>query len=326
MLKEQTRESYNDRLNRVFDYVYAHLEDDVSFDRLAEVACLSPYHWSRIYSAMRGETIAATIRRLRLQRAADRLANSDLEIGAIAARAGYSSTDTFGRAFKDAFGVSPAAYRERGSHAAFKAANAASDARGFPVMMETLPERRCAGIDHTGSYMEIDHAMGRLFTELAACRALPAQPAMIGVFFDDPDLGPEQALRSRACLPVQEMVRIASPFTHLVRTATRDHELHGKQIKEGDIVAMLFAAGNFDERVFHNPNEFDLGRIENPHVSFGRGAHKCLGQHVAALEMKILFEELFQRTSDIRPAGPINYVRDAYSRGVYELPVTVTPA
>jgi cholest-4-en-3-one 26-monooxygenase len=125
---------------------------------------------------------------------------------------------------------------------------------------------------------------------------------------------------------IQEMVRIASPFTHLVRTATRDHELHGKQVKEGDIVAMLFAAGNFDERAFSNPNEFDPARIENPHVSFGRGAHKCLGQHVAALEMKILFEELFQRTSDIQPAGPIDYVRDAYSRGVYELPVTITPA
>jgi cholest-4-en-3-one 26-monooxygenase len=122
------------------------------------------------------------------------------------------------------------------------------------------------------------------------------------------------------------MVRIASPFTHLVRTATRDHELHGKQVKEGDIVAMLFSAGNFDERAFANPNEFDPARIENPHVSFGRGAHKCLGQHVAALEMKILFEELFQRTSEIVPAGPIDYVRDAYSRGVYELPVTVTPA
>lgn len=125
---------------------------------------------------------------------------------------------------------------------------------------------------------------------------------------------------------MQEMVRIASPFTHLLRTATRDHELHGKQIREGDLVTMLFAAGNFDERVFDQPERFDLARVENPHVSFGRGPHKCLGQHVAALEMKILFEELFQRTKDIQPAGPIDYVRDSYSRGVYELPVTVTPA
>jgi cholest-4-en-3-one 26-monooxygenase len=125
---------------------------------------------------------------------------------------------------------------------------------------------------------------------------------------------------------IQEIVRIATPFTHLVRTATADHELHGQHIKEGDIVLMLFAAGNFDERAFDAPNTFDLAREKNLHVSFGRGPHQCLGKHVAALEMKILLEELLQRTKDITPAGEINYVRDAFSRGVYQLPVTITPA
>ena len=212
----RNQESYNKRLNRVIDYVYAHLEDDLSFDRLAEVACLSSFHWSRIYSAMRGETIVATIRRLRLQRAADRLANSDLEIEAVSARAGYSSTDTFGRAFKGAFGVSPAAYREAGSHAAFRAAHATSEAAAFPVVVERLPERRRAGIDHIGSYMEIDHAMGRLFAELVDRHSLPAEPAMLGVFFDDPDLGPEAELHSRACLPVATSVTIDAPLVETV--------------------------------------------------------------------------------------------------------------
>ena len=125
---------------------------------------------------------------------------------------------------------------------------------------------------------------------------------------------------------IQEIVRIATPFTHLNRTVTADHELHGQQIKEGDIMLMLFAAGNFDERAFDNPNKFDLAREKNPHISFGRGPHQCLGKHVAGLEMKILMEELLRRTKDITPAGDISYIRDAYSRGVYELPVTVTPA
>jgi len=125
---------------------------------------------------------------------------------------------------------------------------------------------------------------------------------------------------------IQEIVRIATPFTHLARTVTRDHELHGKEIKEGDIVLMLFAAGNFDERAFDEPNVFNLAREKNPHVSFGRGPHQCIGKHIASMEMKILLEELLQRTRDIKPAGEIAYVRDAYSRGVYELPVTVTPA
>ncbi len=143
---------------------------------------------------------------------------------------------------------------------------------------------------------------------------------------------PEQMewLRERAddipATAAQEIVRIASPFTHLVRTARRDTELAGQEIKQGEDVAMLFAAGNFDPDAFDDPRRFDLTRDPNPHLSFGRGPHSCLGKHVAALEIKILLEELLQRTKEIRPAGEISYVRDAYSRGVYELPVELVPA
>jgi cholest-4-en-3-one 26-monooxygenase len=125
---------------------------------------------------------------------------------------------------------------------------------------------------------------------------------------------------------IQEMVRIASPFTHLCRSAKKDVELHGQEIKQGEVVAMLFAAGNFDPEAFDDPTTFDPARDPNPHLSFGRGPHSCLGKHVAALEMKILMEELLQRTKDIRPVGEISYVRDAYSRGVYELPIELIPA
>jgi cholest-4-en-3-one 26-monooxygenase len=125
---------------------------------------------------------------------------------------------------------------------------------------------------------------------------------------------------------IQEMVRIATPFTHLVRTARRDVEFHGTTIPKGDIICMLFTSGNFDERAFNAPEKFQLDREPNLHLSFGRGPHQCLGKHVATLEMKILLEELLQRTKDIQPAGDIAYVRDNYSRGVYELPVTLIPA
>ncbi len=220
--------AYGDRLDRVLDYIYAHLDEDLSFDTLADVACLSPYHWSRIYTAMRGETVVATIRRLRLQRAADQLANSDTNIEAITRRAGYSSSDSFGRAFKEAFGASPVRYRRRGSHAAFKAATLADDADGFPVTLESLPERRCAGIDHAGSYTQIDHAMGKLFAELARRSALPPQPSMIGLFFDDPELRPEVALRSRACMPVPDQIAIDAPLVETVLRGGSYAKLHYK--------------------------------------------------------------------------------------------------
>ena len=101
MAKLQTQASYQARLDRVVDHIYAHLDEDMRPEGLAEIACLSPYHWHRIYVAMRGETIGATIRRLRLQRAADRLANSDLSLEKISERAGYGGADAAGAAGDD---------------------------------------------------------------------------------------------------------------------------------------------------------------------------------------------------------------------------------
>jgi cholest-4-en-3-one 26-monooxygenase len=125
---------------------------------------------------------------------------------------------------------------------------------------------------------------------------------------------------------IHEMIRISTPFTHFSRTATRDVELHGQTIKEGEHVGLLFSCANFDPEVFDEPERFDLARDPNPHLGFGRGPHACLGKHVAVLEIKILLEELLRRTKDIQPAGEISYVHDSFTRGVYELPVTITPA
>jgi AraC family transcriptional regulator len=216
MAKQQTQAAYQARLDRVADHIYAHLDDDIRPEGLAEVACLSSYHWHRIYVAMRGETISATIRRLRLQRAADRLANSDLSPGTIAERAGYSGADSFARAFREAYGQTPADYRATGSHAAFKAATRAEDHEGFPVAIETLPTTRCASVAHKGAYLQIDQAMGRLFTALAAQKIMAPDQAMRALFYDDPDLTPIEALRSRACSPVAEGLPLAPPLEETV--------------------------------------------------------------------------------------------------------------
>ncbi len=216
MSKPKAQASYEIRLNRVVDYIYDHLEDDVRFDDLAEVACLSPYHWHRIYAAMRGETITATIRRLRLARAAERLANSDMALDAVAGRAGYGSADAFGRAFREIYGKSPADYRVTGSHAAFKAALLAEDGVNFPVTVETLAPIRCASISHAGAYMQIDHAMGRLFAALSAQGIVAPDQRMLAVFHDDPDFVPVEKLRSNACSPVAGDVALAPPIEEMV--------------------------------------------------------------------------------------------------------------
>src|SRR5215472_13151835 len=118
-MKADQRITYEERFNRVTRYIYDHLDEPLDLATLAGVAALSPYHWHRIYHAVRGETIAATVRRLRLQRAATDLAQTSRGIEEIARRAGYGSEPAFARAFAEAYGLPPAQYRQAGSHAAF---------------------------------------------------------------------------------------------------------------------------------------------------------------------------------------------------------------
>ncbi|MFK7967238.1 MAG: GyrI-like domain-containing protein [Burkholderiaceae bacterium] len=183
-------------------YIYDHLEEDISIDRLAEVACLSPYHWHRIYTAMRGETVATTVKRLRLLRAADRLANTNQPILEIAQLAGYEALASFGRAFKAVYKQSPAEYRAGGTHAAFKAALAAKDTDGFPVEIVEIEPLFCAGVAHTGPYITVDQAIGKLFGALGSQRMIPNPPRMLAQFIDDPDAVDAEQLRSVACVPM----------------------------------------------------------------------------------------------------------------------------
>jgi AraC family transcriptional regulator len=204
MLKmtKDNKNSYCARIGRVVDYLHDHLEDELDLDTLADVAAMSRWHWHRVYTAMQGETVVATVRRLRLSRAADRLANSDADLDDIARRSGYTTSEAFGRAFKQSYGMTPGAYREGGSHALFKAASRASDASGFPVEIVIVPAERCVAVPHKGSYMQISRAFERLFATAGPTGLVNRQSRMIGVYYDDPAAVEETALRSAACLPI----------------------------------------------------------------------------------------------------------------------------
>ena len=130
MSNVKERIDYQERLSRVVAFMHDHLEEEIDLNRLADVACLSPYHWHRIYHAMNGETIASTVRRLRLHRAAGFLANTTTPIETIAERSGYGGVAAFTRAFAADYGMPPAQYRREGAHAKFRAEmSAESNAR-----------------------------------------------------------------------------------------------------------------------------------------------------------------------------------------------------
>jgi cytochrome P450 len=143
---------------------------------------------------------------------------------------------------------------------------------------------------------------------------------------------PGQADRLRTNLDlmptaVEEFLRWASPVYHFRRTATRDTRINGTAVSEGDKVVLWFASGNRDETVFTDPYRFDVTRTPNDHITFGKGSpHFCLGNALARLEMRIMFEELLPRLADIRPAGEVRRVRSNFVNGIKEMPVTITLA
>ena len=134
------------------------------------------------------------------------------------------------------------------------------------------------------------------------------------------------ALRNdRSGIPraVEEILRWANPLHYFRRTAITDTELAGRPIRAGDKVAMIYTAANRDPAVFADPHAFDIDRDPNPHLSFGIATHFCLGVHLARLEGRIFFEEVFRRWRSIDLAGPPTRQRSNLNNSLKQLPVHV---
>ncbi|HEX4250380.1 MAG TPA: cytochrome P450 [Pseudonocardia sp.] len=125
---------------------------------------------------------------------------------------------------------------------------------------------------------------------------------------------------------VDEAVRWVSPVKHFHRIVGHDTEFAGRELREGDSVMLLYPSANRDEAVFENPSVFDVTRRPNKHLAFGFGPHMCIGQHVAKLEMRILFEELLPRVTSFELAGPAKYVAANFLSGVKTQPIAFTKA
>jgi len=141
---------------------------------------------------------------------------------------------------------------------------------------------------------------------------------------------PEERARLQAdpsLLPtaVEEMLRWVTPVNLFRRTATRDVEVRGQQIREGDKVVLFYASANRDEEVFPDAERFDVGRQPNDHLAFGIGPHFCLGANLARLEIRVMFEELLRRLPDITLAGPVERLRSNFINGIKRMPVRFTP-
>jgi cytochrome P450 family 142 subfamily A polypeptide 1 len=143
---------------------------------------------------------------------------------------------------------------------------------------------------------------------------------------------PEQmkALASdRSLLPaaVEEMLRWVSPIKNMARTMTRDVELHGETLHQGEKLLLLYPSANRDERVFDAPEVFDITRTPNDHIAFGFGSHFCLGNRLARMELTVMFDRLLDRLPDLALADdrPLPTRAANFVSGYETMPVVFTP-
>jgi cytochrome P450 len=142
--------------------------------------------------------------------------------------------------------------------------------------------------------------------------ALAERPAELAKVLTNPALIPSL---------VDESIRWTTPVRHFMRTAAEDTTLRGRAIAKGEWLMLCYPSGNRDEEVFDDPYDFHVDRSPNRHLAFGYGAHLCLGQHLAKMEMRILWEELLPRLKSVGLAGQPKLSEASFVNGPKALPI-----
>jgi AraC family transcriptional regulator len=212
-------QDYEKRMMRVIDHIHDHPSGDLSLDALADVAAMSRFHWHRVFHAMTGETLAQAVRRIRLAKAAHMLVRDDRTVAAVSRAVGYPNQASFVRAFREAFGVTPVAFRQRGELRPFLPLRPPETLPMPEVILRNEPARRLAALPHSGPYVEISRAFAKLGA-LAGARGLFGPGAeMIGVYYDDPHATPAAELRSHAGLTLAAPVALEPPLEEVLLPA-----------------------------------------------------------------------------------------------------------
>jgi cytochrome P450 len=207
------------------------------------------------------------------------------------------------------------------------------------VIAERRREPRDPATDPTSSLIEARDSEGRPFPEvlLAGCVrqvlvvGLVAPPILLGsiVVHLSRDVELQRQLRAdRSLVPdaIEEFLRLYTPYRGFARSARQEVELHGRRIKPGEAIALVYASANRDETVFPEPNTFKLRRPNiKQHLAFGRGPHMCAGIALARQELTIALDELLRQTSHFEVCGELK-MSGMPELGPISVPVRLTPA
>jgi AraC family transcriptional regulator len=220
MKPSDSRIEYTSRINAVIHYINEHLDENLSLEQLARVACFSQYHFHRLFSGIMNETPADFVLRLRLEKAANLLAHKGPQsITEIAYNCGFSSSSVFSRAFKNHFGISASTWskkcktkskkrKEHKLHTTYLSSKKNVDTQKrkkiMNVEVKTLPARHIAYVANMQGYKmeKIKHAWDVLCRWANAHELLNKNSIMLGISFDNPDITPEHKCRYYACIVV----------------------------------------------------------------------------------------------------------------------------
>jgi AraC family transcriptional regulator len=208
---------YHDRIDRVRAHIRDNLAGDLSLDTLADVAAMSRFHWHRVFAAMTGETLAETVRRARLNRAAILVVATATPIAAIADRCGYPNAQVFSRAFRQGFGVTPTALRRSGARPPpFIHSPSTEGVVIMPdVVIRTEPSFDVAALAHAGPYNEIGKTFGRHWDLIVAHDLVGKHGHGVAFYYDDPSTVPPADLRSHAGVEIEAALSLPPAFDRL---------------------------------------------------------------------------------------------------------------
>jgi AraC family transcriptional regulator len=216
-MRPATEQDYHERIVRTLVYIQRRLDDELTLEEAAGVAAFSAFHFHRVFRGLVGEPFKEHIRRLRLERAAQRLKRLDEPVIGLALDAGFETHEAFTRAFKTMFGTSPSDYR-----AAHKPAPESPSGTHFeetggyhppdygelpPVEVKEIPGVCVVFLRHVGPYDQVGSAWGRLMSWAGPRGLLGAHTRMIGIVHDDPDVTPPEKVRYDAAVTVNRPVQ-----------------------------------------------------------------------------------------------------------------------
>jgi AraC family transcriptional regulator len=213
-MRTDTKNSYLKSINKAIAFIESNSTTDIQLKDITTQANLSQYHFNRVFKSLTGDTTKDFLTRLRLEKAALKLKHSQNDIGQIAFDCGYQNHETFTRAFKDYFKLTPLEYRNSIAELTTNKQNeygkANIDLNALNVqgpVIKTIPDLHLAYIRHTGSYDKVGSSFQKLMFWAATHLVLKLKPVTIGIVHDNPDLTAEQHIRFDACVLLSKEIK-----------------------------------------------------------------------------------------------------------------------